>query len=233
LNRPEERKRAESVGLVGDSRENGCDNPEAARRPGRKPVIGLAGGIGSGKSTVASILADLGAAVISSDHLNHEEMKRPEVLRELQGRFGDTIVQANGTADRAALRRIVTADPEARKWLESLLHPRIERRRLELMKACEADPTVGAIILDSPLLYEAALDRQCDCVIFVDADEGARINRVRQRGWSDSDLRAFEKTQKPLDFKRASADYRVENNSDIGALRQCVEGVFSRILSGA
>lgn len=210
-------------------------DPKAQELPGArgKPVIGLAGGIGSGKSTVASILASLGAAVISSDRLNHEELARPEVLQQLREWFGDSVVRSDGSADRAALRAIIGNDPDARRRLEQLVHPRIEQHRRELMVLHTRDPRVRAIVIDSPLLYEAGLDAACDSVLFVDASDAVRLERVRQRGWSEADLRAFEKTQKPLDFKRDSADHRVENNSDVDALRQQVAGIFSRILSGA
>jgi len=198
-----------------------------------KPVIGLTGGIGSGKSTAAAILAELGAAIIDSDQLNHEELNQPEVLDELRRWWGDRVLRSDGTVDRGAIREIVTADPYQRERLERLVHPRIARRSEEYKGQHERDRRCRAIIWDSPLLYEAALAEKCDCVIFVDADEDVRRERVcRKRGWTREHLVALEKTQKPLDFKRANADYRVVNNSDINALRRQLEDVFHRILAG-
>jgi dephospho-CoA kinase len=199
-----------------------------------KPVIGLAGGIGSGKSAAAAILADLGAAVINSDQLNHEELNQPEVLDTLREWWGDRVLRLDGTVDREEIREIVTSDPDQRERLERLIHPRIARRRKQEMGRHERDSDVRAIVWDVPLLYEAGLAEQCDCVIFVEADEDVRAKRVgRERGWPPDQLEALEKSQKPLDFKRTSADYRVDNNSDIDALRRQLEDVFHRILSGA
>ena len=204
------------------------------RRFGAKPVIGLAGGIGSGKSTVARLLADLGAAVISSDELNREELEPPGVKETLQAWWGSRSLTPEGRVNRAAVREIVAADPDARKRLEALLHPLIGKRRIELTNQYQNDPAVRAIVWDSPLLYEAGLASDCDAVVFVDADDGVRRERVlRERGWTAPQLERLEKTQKPLDFKRTSADYRVVNNSDRDALRPQVEDVFSRILSGS
>jgi dephospho-CoA kinase len=201
---------------------------------GRKLIIGLAGGIGSGKSTVARILQELGAAVISSDELNREELARPEVLGELREWWGEKVIGPDGRPNRTAIRAIISADPQARTRLESLLHPRIDQRRRELTAGYRADPAIRAIVWDSPLLFEAGLARECDTVIFVDADRELRARRVAQeRGWTLQELGRLEKAQNALDFKKNSADHRVTNNSDMDGLRCEVRAVFSRILSGA
>ncbi|MGQ9650454.1 MAG: dephospho-CoA kinase [Phycisphaerae bacterium] len=200
-------------------------------KPG-KPIIGLTGGIGSGKSTVARLLGDLGAGVIDADRLCHEDLDSPEVLRQMRQWWGDDVVGPDGRADRSAIRRIVGADEGQRRRLEDLVHPRVDRRRRELAEQYQMDPSVRAIVLDAPLLLEVGLDRECDCLIFVDADGAARLDRVGKRGWSLQDLERFERSQLPLDIKRERADYRVVNNSDIADLRRQVEEVFSRILAG-
>jgi dephospho-CoA kinase len=199
-----------------------------------KPVIGLAGGIGSGKSAAAKTLADLGAGVIDSDQLNHEELNQPEVLDELRRWWGDRVTRPDRTADRAAIREIVADDAEQRQRLERLVHPRIARRREEYMKRYECDPRIRAIVWDSPLLYEAGLAEKCDCVIFVDADEEVRRTRVcRERGWTPEHFEAMQKSQTAPEIKRADADYRVVNDSDLDTLRRQLEDVLHRILSGA
>lgn len=197
-----------------------------------KPIIGLTGGIGSGKSTVAGFLRNLGAAVIDADQLNHEELDSPEVLQQLRLWWGAEVVGPDGRADREVIRRIVGGDAAQRRRLEDLVHPRIDRRRRELADQYQIDPSVRAIVLDAPLLHEVGLDRKCDCLVFVDADRAVRLDRVRSRGWSPQDLERFEKSQLPLDTKRDRADYRVVNNSDIADLRRQVEDVFARILAG-
>jgi dephospho-CoA kinase len=198
-----------------------------------KPIIGLTGGIGSGKSTVAEILRDLGAAVIDADRLNHEELNSPEVLAELRRWWGEQVMGPDGLADRAAIRRIVAANPAQRERLERLVHPRIDRRRRELTSSYQADTAVRAIVYDTPLLHEVGLAKFCSCLVFVEADRPVRLERVRRRGWSDEDLERFEKSQLPLDTKSGRADYRVVNNSDVADLRRQVRDVFSRILAGS
>lgn len=207
-----------------------------------KPIIGIAGGIGSGKSTVAAILCDLGAKVIDADRINHEELDSPGVLETLVGWWGEAVLApgsgGSGStvrrgANRSAIREIVRENPAELGRLERLVHPRIARRSEELLAAYDRDPEVRAIVWDAPLLYEVGLAERCDCVVFVNADEPTRLKRVRQtRGWDLEDLRRLQASQKPLDFKRNRADYTVENNSDTDDLRRQVERVFSRILSG-
>ena len=196
-----------------------------------KPIIGLTGGIGSGKSTVAEAMRELGAAVIDADRLNHEELNSPEVLEELRRWWGPQVVGSDGRADRAAIRRIVGGDAVQRQRLERLVHPRIDRRRRALVDQYRADPAIRAIIWDAPLLHEVGLAEACDFLVFVEADRAIRLDRVRQRGWTAEDLERFEKSQLPLDTKRDRADYRVVNSSDIADLRRQVEDVFSRILA--
>jgi len=198
-----------------------------------KPMIGITGGIGSGKSTVASILEELGAGVIDSDRLNHEELNAPEVVETLREWWGADVVTADGKVDRDAVRGIVREDPAAMKKLERLVHPRIAKRSAELIADYQADPRLRAIVWDAPLLYEAGLAPHCDVMIFVGADAEVRLWRLeKNRGWTQADLERLEKYQKPLDFKRDRADYIIENNSDRAALRLQVRGVFSQILSG-
>ncbi len=198
-----------------------------------KPIIGIAGGIGAGKSAAASILAELGAAVVDADRLNHEELNAPEVVAELRRWWGEGVVAPNGRVDRDAIRRIVREAPEELRRLEKVVHPRIARRTDGLIAAWRADPAVRAIVWDAPLLFEAGLVDRCDCVIFVEADPRVRLDRVRrERSWTEEDLRRMENAQKPLDLKKGRADYIVENNSDKESLRRQMERVFSQILSG-
>lgn len=199
-----------------------------------KPLIGIAGGIGSGKSTVSTLLAELGAGVIDSDRLNREELNSPDVLEVLRGWWGDQVIDASGHADRRMIRRIIGEDSTARRRLEELVHPRIAARRRRMEEQFNADPQVRAIVIDSPLLFEAGLADQCDAIVFVDCPPAVRLARVQQaRGWQKEDLERFEKIQKSLDFKRQHADYIVDNNSDIDVVRRQVSDVFSRILTGS
>jgi dephospho-CoA kinase len=195
-------------------------------------VIGLSGGIGAGKSTVARLLAELGAAIIDSDVLNTEVLAEPSTVRELRNWFGDKTLGKDGAVDRKALADILFADDEARQRVERLLHPRIAARRAALEARYQADDQVSAIVLDSPLLYESQLDRHCDRVIFVEADDACRYARASAgRGWSRQEHVRRENVQKGLDFKRTRADYIVQNNSSMDVLRRQVHEVFSQIIT--
>lgn len=205
-----------------------CGDPT----PARKPVIGIVGGIGAGKSLVTEMLGELGSGVIDSDRLAHAELGEPEVVAELRRWWGDEVVRADGSVDRGAVGRIVFERPGELARLEGLLYPRIHHRRVELMRDMEQDGRIRAVVWDAPKLFEAGLQDLCDAVVFVDADRAERLARVRRsRGWSEAEVDRRESFQKPLDYKRANADYVVANNSDIDALRLQVERVFSSVLA--
>jgi dephospho-CoA kinase len=194
----------------------------------------LAGGIGSGKSTVAKIMSELGAGVIQSDDLSSAEIHAPDVKDVLRQWWGPDVFAPDGSVDRQKVASIVFADAAQRHRLEALLHPRVEIRRADLMAELETQSKIKAIVLDSPLLYEVDLDLICDAVIFIDSDTAAREERSEKfRNWPPGELARREKTQQPLDMKRARADYTVDNNSTLAALRRQVEGVFAQIVSEA
>ncbi|MFQ5413000.1 MAG: dephospho-CoA kinase [Phycisphaerae bacterium] len=198
---------------------------------GDKPVIGLSGGVGAGKSTVAGMLASLGAGVIDSDALSRTALRDPKVVATLRRWWGPGVLRGEAI-DRRAVADIVFAQPPELARLEGLLYPLISRRRDALIAAYTADDRVRAIVIDSPKLYESGLDAQCDVVIFVDTGARIRSRRlVADRGWDPEELRRREKLQKPLDIKRRKADYTVTNNSNIDALSLDVERIFSQVLT--
>lgn len=199
---------------------------------GKKPIIGLAGGIGAGKSAVARIFESLGVAVIDSDRLNHEQLADPEVKGTLRQWWGESIFTESGEVDRKALADIVFGNSCLLKRLEDLVYPRINRRRDELLAGYQANPAVLAIVMDSPKLFEAGLDGLCDAVVFVDAERKIRLERLlRARGWSEEELLRRENLQKPLDSKKAGADYIIKNNSTVDTLRPNVEKILAAVLA--
>jgi dephospho-CoA kinase len=203
-----------------------------ARPKLKTPIIGLAGGIGSGKTTVAEILGSLGAAVVDFDRLAHDELCAPAVTATLCEWWGEGVCSPDGRVDRRAIAAIVFEDPGELARLEDLLYPGLVRRCKELVARFTADSAVKAIVLDGPKLLEAGLGGLCDELIFVEADWSVRVQRVKEsRGWTEDDLRRRENLQNPLDIKKASADHVVINHSGIGALRSQVERVFSSVLA--
>jgi len=197
-----------------------------------KPVVGLVGGIGAGKTAVARIFEELGAAVIDSDRLVHAELRDPEVAAVLRQWWGDAVCSADGEVDRKAVARIVFSNPGDLDRLEGLLYPRLARRRAALLADYQADPKIRAILLDAPKLYEAGVDKECDGVIFIDADRDLRVQRVAaSRGWTQEELIRRENNLEPLDRKKALADYIVVNHSSFAELRSEIERVFASVLT--
>ena len=197
-----------------------------------KPVIGIIGGIGSGKSAVAGLFAQEGCAVIDSDVLSHEVIQLPEVKAELRQWLGAGILDEVGRVSRKAVGRIVFADPDKLKRLNGIIHPRIGRLRDGLMAQYLADSGVKAVVWDTPLLLETGLNRECDVVVFVKATDQIRAQRVaKTRGWSAEELAKREKSQIGLDKKAAIADYCIDNNGDEVASLLQVQRVLSHLFS--
>lgn len=197
-----------------------------------KPIIGVTGGIGSGKSSVARILQSLGAAVIDADELVRDQYRQPEVVAQLRAWWGDAVAPDGRSVDRRAIADIIFVHDEERVRLENYLYPRLNRAREKLAQRYQGDPSVVAIVLDTPKLYEAGVDAVCDAVVFVDSQRALRVQRVAQsRGWSGEELARRENMQKPLDEKRARADYVIDNNSSLDDLRRAVESALRSILA--
>ena len=195
-----------------------------------KPVIGIIGGIGSGKTTVADELAGLGCAVIDADAIGHELLDAPDVLGELRQRGGDEIFTGEGEVDRSALAEIVFASREELDALNGILHPRIGREMARAVDLAVADASVGAIVLDAALLVEAGWDELCSHVIFVDTPPDVRYRRVsEQRGWEEENWASREKMQISLDIKRRKCDYSIDGSSSVSHLRQQVRKLYPRI----
>jgi dephospho-CoA kinase len=198
----------------------------------RKPVIGIAGGIGSGKSFVARMFGELGCLVISSDDQVKAAYHEPKVKQKLREWWGPSVFRPDGTVDRSAVAAKVFADPVERQRLERLLHPLVNTERENLMRHTADNPSVVAYIWDTPLLFETGLNRQCDAVVFVEAPEGLRRKRVMDaRRWEEAELARRENLQWPLDTKREMSDSVIGNTADAEFVRGQVRETLSRILA--
>lgn len=200
--------------------------------PQRKPIIGLVGGIGSGKSLVARQLASLGCGVIDADQLARAALEQdPATRAKLVQWWGPKALKPDGQVDRAAVGRIVFDQPLQRRRLEDLLHPLVHAGRRRLRAQFQSDPTIVAIVEDTPLLMEKGLDRECDVIIFVSAPTPQRLQRLAlSRGWTAEELARREKTQLPLDIKARRADYVIENSAGEDECLRHVRRVLSQIL---
>lgn len=194
----------------------------------RPPVIGLVGGIGSGKSAVAAILENLGCVVSDSDRDARDVLADPEVIEVLRGWWGDSIVATDGGPDRSEIAVRIFGDPAERTRLEDLVHPRLHCLR-EARFGAAPDDTCG-LVIDAPLLFEAELDEQCDAVLFIDAPIRRRIERVvSSRGWDEAELHRREQAQIPLEEKRRRASRVIENDGTRSELEGRVRVAFDQI----
>lgn len=197
-----------------------------------KPVIGIAGGIGSGKSFVARLFAELGCAVIDSDAQAKAAYRDPAVRAALHEWWGDEVFLPSGEINRPAIARKVFADEGELRRLEGLIHPWVNAARRREMEAAADDLQVLAYVWDTPLLFEAGLNAACDAVLFIDVPPAQRLERVREtRGWDEAELFRRQKSQWPLDKKGRMSDYVVTNTADADYARGQVREVLSRILA--
>ena len=168
-----------------------------------KPIIGVVGGIGSGKSFVADLCGELGCLVIHSDKLIEEAYNNQEIRQALSDFWGNAVFTADGNIDRKAIARKIFSDAPARIKLQGLLYPVVDQRRREMMVAAADDRSIPAFVWDSPLLVETGLDRQCDAIFFVDAPLELRLPRIsKNRGWDAEELARRENLQYPLRQKQ-------------------------------
>lgn len=199
--------------------------------PSAKPIIGLAGGIGAGKSLVAAGLERLGAGVIDADRLARQALEAPEVRRQIEAAWGAGVLGEDGRVDRARLAAEVFGEPARRRQLESILHPRVRARREAMREHFRETAPVRAIVEDCPLLFETGLDRACDRVIFVDAPRARRLERLRaERGWDEAELDRREAAQWPLDMKVQAADYVLRNDADPSACFDRLQRLFDQVI---
>ena len=190
--------------------------------------VALTGGVASGKSAVALVLAELGAVVIDADVLAREVVAPgTEGLRDVVAAFGPEVLTPAGELDRPAVARLVFADEEARRRLEAIIHPRVRARAAQL----EAEAPEGALVVhDIPLLVETGQAGSFDAVIVVDAPVAAQVDRmVRLRGMSQAEAEARIAAQASREQRRAVATYVVDNTGTLEDLRNRVAEVFERL----
>jgi len=205
---------------------------DSDRNERKKPVIGVTGQIGAGKTLVASMLRDLGCAVIDADDLAHKILSEPQGVAFVREHFGDGCIDRDGKPDRKAIADIVFSDLGQKQQLESYIYPRLNERRELLTAKYQADPAVKAVVLEAPLLIETGLKSLCDRVILVVAGLAVRQERVRAyRSWSGQELIRREKFFLPIHLKQSLADGIVSNSSTPDYCRRQVEEIFSRIIS--
>jgi dephospho-CoA kinase len=199
----------------------------------RPKVIGITGGIASGKSEVTRILETLGAVVIRADKIGHEVLELPEIQNLLIRQFGQSVfLQKTHTIDRKKVAELVFgASPQAlarRRTLEAITHRPIRAEIRKQLDQLLNEKKADAIVLDIPLLLESQWDRICDAVWFIDAPEEIRLQRALDRGWTQEHFRAREASQWSLADKLAKSSCVISN---VGTLEELKENLARELRS--
>ena len=178
-------------------------------------MIGLAGGVASGKSLVASCLKHFGATVLDADRIGHEVLEEPGTLAAIVEQWGEGIL-ADGRVDRQSLARIVFAKQQVENMelqrLEQITHPRIGEKIRQQLADLKSDSTIPAIVLDAPVMFKAQWNQLCDKIVFVDTDLSVRQQRASQRGWDAGEIARREAMQTPLEVKRSLCTDFIDNS---------------------
>ena len=203
---------------------------------GFRGVIGILGGVASGKSTAARLLAGETGIVLSADRIAHEVLASPEVTALVRERFGEGALDAQGRPDRARLAALAFEGPgaeEVRTTLEGWIHPRVRATILARVREARAEG-VGPVVLDVPLLLENDAQHGfvalCDVLVFVEAPEALREERARrERGWRPGDVARRELAQLPLEEKKRRAGFVLQNQGTSEDLEHEVERVLREL----
>ena len=197
-------------------------------------IVGLTGNIASGKSSVARLFAAWGAPVIDADVLAREAVAPgSEGLRAIVARWGGGVLAADGSLDRAALRRIVFADPNERAALDAIVHPEVGRRRSGAIAAARARGE-RLVVCDIPLLFEAHLAGIVDGIVLVDAPREERLERlIRDRQLTAAEASAMMDAQWPAEPKRTKADWVIDNDGSPADLETRARAVLEALRARA
>ncbi len=196
----------------------------------KKLIVGILGGIGSGKSTVAAEFAKMGCAVINADKIAHELLLNEDIRQQLIDAFGEGIAEKNGLINHAELADTVFNSDKNVARINDIIHPLVFDRTNKLIEQYKRQEKIQLIILDAPLLVEAGWVQMCDKLVFIDCDPKIRAQRAEKKGLGgEKQLKKREKFQISLDTKAKLAHYTICNNSGLSALADRVACVFSTL----
>jgi len=194
-------------------------------------VIGIAGGIASGKSLVAKQFAELGAIVLDADRAGHQVLREEKVKNQVRDRFGQSVFNNHGEVDRSALAKIVF-DPESGpawlKKLEEITHPRIRRLLEQQIEAVRCSEKL-AVVLDAAVMFESGWKDFCDVIVFVDVPRDVRERRAEMRGWPSGELQRREAAQIPPEEKRRQSNYCIDNSQSTEQTFKQVQRIWNEL----
>jgi dephospho-CoA kinase len=197
----------------------------------RLPLLGVTGGIGSGKSTALAFLRELGAAVVSSDDVVHQLLSESEIVTAVRERFGDDVIDEGGGVSRPVLARVVFHDRGQLEWLEALLHPHVRRRVADWARHSEKEaPRPALLVAEVPLLFETGWHKAFDYTMLITAPVGVRRRRLSAK-LTDSEFARRLEQQMPEDEKVRLADFVCHNTGSRKQLREAVREAFATIIA--
>jgi dephospho-CoA kinase len=196
-------------------------------KPNKKPIIGILGGLGSGKTAVAGQFAKLGCAVIDADEIAHNLLNNRDLQNKIVARFGREILDSKDKISRRKLAKLAFADASKLSKLNKLIHPLVLKQVTKLIKKANGQSRTKAIVLDMPLLMEVGWAKRCDKLVFVKCSRKIRVKRAKM---ILGELKNREKFQISLDKKKVIADNTIDNNSGLPALAEQVTDIFSGIM---
>jgi len=206
--------------------------PRAQEAPRAEvPVLGIVGGLASGKSTVARLLSALGARIVDADRIGHETLERPQVKEALTESFGEAILDDAGKVSHERLAQAAFGRPELVEKLNGIVHPSIIAEIRSQVNALEREPGVPLIVLDAALLMETGLDKElCQALVFVDTPRPSRQERAgARRGMSAEQFGKREQAQLQEETRRRAADFVVSNNGSLKELENQVERLWPEL----
>lgn len=201
------------------------------------PVIGIVGGIGSGKSSVPRKLSERRALrILDADKIGHELLNDQTVKDEIRNKFGPDVFDSDGNISRPSLAGVVFGDSarnqQDRKTLNEILHPKIRKEIRRQIEHANQDASTEAVILDAALLLETGWDQECNTVVFVDVPRPVRQQRVvENRGWTPEELTKREKNQLPVNEKKSRCDHSIDNGGALNDAAEALETILDTLLS--
>lgn len=190
-------------------------------------IIGLTGGIASGKSTVSKILKELGAKIVDADVKAKEVFQRDDVTSKIKNIFGNGVIGKNGELDRAKIKEIVFSNKEKLEKLNQLIHPKVEE---ELKKIKENANKNDIIIFDIPLLFETGMNKYCDKIMLVFVKRETQIKRMIERDNISEELAIkIINSQMSLEEKLKKSEIHIENNGTMENLREKIENIYKNL----
>lgn len=196
----------------------------------KKLVIGIVGGIGSGKTEVSKMFGQLGGWVFHADPCVHLLLKDLAIKEKIINQFGARILDEDGNISRGELGKIVFSETESRKVLEDILHPEVRKKAVESIELGQKSCLHSFVILDIPLLLEKGWRDLCDFLVFVDCGSELRKARAKERGWTEELWIIREISQMPLTNKALLCDYNIINSADLNETFHQVRALVEKLI---